>query len=120
MQGLRNPTYLSRKAMPEMKKPILCLTFLFLVAGLNQQAIGQLAVAKATPPVAKKVPKETLLHGDKRVDDYYWLREKTNQEVIDYLKAENAYTDTITKPIQAFSEALYKEILGRIKQTDLS
>src|SRR5581483_8640721 len=54
------------------------------------------------------------------VDDYYWLREKTNQEVIDYIKAENAYTDTITKPLQAFSETLYKEILGRIKQTDLS
>jgi oligopeptidase B len=103
-----------------MKKPILCLTLLVLVAGLNLRGAGRLATDKATPPVAKKVPKETILHGDKRVDNYYWLREKSNPEVIDYLKAENAYTDTVTKPIEGFQETLYKEILGRIKQTDLS
>src|SRR5216684_3114067 len=106
--------------MLEMNKRIWCLTILLLAVGFNLQAHGQLAIDQATPPVAKKVPKEMVIHADKRVDDYYWLREKTNPEVIDYLKAENAYTDAVTKPIEGFSAALYKEILGRIKQTDLT
>src|SRR5262245_59748629 len=103
-----------------MKRRFVVLTLFFLTTVFNLRAVGQLAQEGATPPVAKKVPHETTLHGDKRADDYFWLREKTNAEVIDYLKASNAYTDTVTKPLQPFQEALYKEILGRIKQTDLS
>jgi oligopeptidase B len=76
--------------------------------------------AAPAPPVAKKVPKVTEMHGDRRVDDYDWLREKTNPEVIAYLEAENAYAAAVMKPTEAFQEELYKEILGRIKQTDLS
>lgn len=72
------------------------------------------------PPMAKKIPKKTQIHGDTLVDDYFWLREKTDPEVIAYLQAENAFTDTVMKPAEAFQEALYKEILGRIKETDLS
>jgi len=77
-------------------------------------------VAPPGPPVAKKVPKMDVLHGERRVDDYYWLRDKTNPEVISYLEAENAYTASVMKPTEAFQEALYQEMLGRIKQTDLS
>jgi oligopeptidase B len=58
--------------------------------------------------------------GDRRVDDYFWLREKTNPEVIDYLKAENAHTEAFMKPLEAFREGLYKEMLSRIKETDES
>ncbi len=72
------------------------------------------------PPIAKRVPKKTTIHGDTLVDDYFWLREKSNPEVIAYLEAENAYTDAVMKPTEAFQEALYKEMLARIKQTDLS
>ena len=54
------------------------------------------------------------------MDNYYWLREKSNPEVIKYLEAENAYTASLTKDLQPFADALYKEMLGRIKQTDLS
>ena len=54
------------------------------------------------------------------IDNYYWLRDKSNPAVIEYLKAENAYTDAMTKDLKPFEEALYKEMLGRIKQTDLS
>src|SRR5262245_39560483 len=74
----------------------------------------------AKPPVAKKVPRTTTLHGDTLVDNYYWLREKANSEVIAYLEAENAYTDAVMKPTEGFQEALYSEMLGRIKQTDLT
>jgi oligopeptidase B len=59
-------------------------------------------------------------HGATVNDDYFWLREKTNPKVVQYLDAENAYTEAMTKGMQPFVDALYKEMLGRIKQTDLS
>ena len=60
------------------------------------------------------------MHGDRRVDHYAWLRHKENPEVIAHLEAENAYTDAILKPTEAFRERVYQEMLGRILQTDLS
>ena len=72
------------------------------------------------PPVARREPVEHVLHGDRRVDHYGWLRHKENPEVIAYLEAENAYTDAILKPTAPFQEALYQEMLGRILQTDFS
>lgn len=72
------------------------------------------------PPVAKKIPKVDVIHGERRVDDYFYLREKTNPEVIAYLEAENAYADEQLKSTEAFREALYTEMLARIQQTDLS
>src|SRR5258706_6038462 len=75
---------------------------------------------RSTPPVAKRVSKELVNHGDKRVDDYFWLRQKTNSEVITYLEAENAYTDAVMAPTKALQEKLYQEILGHLKETDSS
>lgn len=72
------------------------------------------------PPVARKAPKTTTTHGDTLTDDYFWLREKSSPEVIRYLEDENRYTDAVMKPTEAFQEALYKEMLARIKETDLS
>lgn len=72
------------------------------------------------PPAAKKVPKVMTAFGDRRVDDYFWLRQKDNPAVLDYLKAENAYTEEVTKPLAGFRENLYKEMLARIKETDES
>jgi oligopeptidase B len=72
------------------------------------------------PPVAKRVDHRDVRHGATVVDSYYWLREKSDPEVVKYLEAENAYTDAMTKEIKGFEESLYKEMLGRIKQTDLS
>ncbi len=72
------------------------------------------------PPVARREPVEHILHGDRRVDHYAWLRHKENPEVIAHLEAENAYTDAILKPTEAFRERVYQEMLGRILQTDLS
>jgi oligopeptidase B len=72
------------------------------------------------PPVARWEPVEHLMHGDRRVDHYGWLRHKEDPEVIAYLEAENAYTDAVLKPTEAFQEELYQEMLGRILQTDLS
>jgi len=72
------------------------------------------------PPRAKKVSHITEIHGSKLTDDYFWLRDKQNPEVIKYLEAENAYTEELMKPAKGLQEALYQEMLGHIKQTDLS
>jgi oligopeptidase B len=74
--------------------------------------------AAPAPPVAKKVPRSVEVHGTKLSDDYFWLRDKKNPEVISYLEAENAYTDAMTKGLAGLQERLYKEMLSRIKQTD--
>jgi oligopeptidase B len=62
----------------------------------------------------------SVWHGEKVTDPFFWLRDKSNPEVIKYLEAENAYTAAMTKDLQPFADALYKEMLGHIKQTDLS
>jgi oligopeptidase B len=73
-----------------------------------------------SPPLARREPVETIVHDDRRVDHYAWLRQKENPEVIAYLEAENAHTDAVLKPTEKFQDALYQEMLGRILQTDLS
>lgn len=77
-----------------------------------------LAKLDIVPPAAKRVPKEMVNHGDKRVDDYFWLREKDNPDTVAYLKAENAYTEAVMAPLKDFRDSLYKEMLSRIKETD--
>ncbi|MGA7925498.1 MAG: S9 family peptidase [Candidatus Sulfotelmatobacter sp.] len=72
-----------------------------------------------TPPVAKKVPKITEIHGVRLVDSYFWLRDKSNPEVREYLEGENAYTDTVMKPTEPFQKKLYDEMLSRVKETDV-
>ncbi|HEY6328156.1 MAG TPA: oligopeptidase B, partial [Blastocatellia bacterium] len=76
--------------------------------------------ADGHPPVAKKIPHTTEIHGLTLKDDYFWLREKKNPDVIQYLESENAYTEEMMKPTRDIQDSLYKEMLGRIKQTDLS
>jgi len=71
-------------------------------------------------PIAKEVAKEMTIHGDTRVDNYYWLNQREDEEVLDYLKAENAYTDELMAHTKDFQEKLYEEIIGRIAQTDMS
>jgi len=78
------------------------------------------ATSPAQPPVARKNPKVDVIHGDRRVDDYFYLREKNDPEVLAYLEAENAYADAQLAGGAGFREALYNEMLARIKQTDLS
>jgi oligopeptidase B len=72
------------------------------------------------PPLAKRVPKIDVVHGEKRQDDYFWLRQKDHPDVLTHLRAENAYTDAVMKPTEAFQEALYEELLARIKEDDQS
>ena len=70
--------------------------------------------------MAKKLPFRLEKHGNIRVDDYYWLRERDNPAVIAYLDEENQRTAREMAHTQAFEEKLFEEITGRIKQTDMS
>jgi len=78
------------------------------------------APAGVAPPVAKKVHTENHINGGNLVDDYHWLREKSNPEVAQYLEAENAYTDAVMKPTEALQKKLYEEMLSHIKETDVN
>ena len=71
-------------------------------------------------PIAAKHPQELVTHGDKRIDNYYWLRQQDNSKVIDYLKSENSYTEEQMQHTQELQASLYDEILSRIQETDLS
>ncbi len=74
----------------------------------------------AIPPVARRRPKVLARFGERRTDPYFWLRERDDPEVIEYLRAENRYTEAVMKPLERFRESLYAEMLGRIRETDQS
>ncbi|WP_340114070.1 S9 family peptidase [Maribellus mangrovi] len=91
---------------------LLAVIFLFLSACSQKE--------KIMPPVAKKIPKELTIHGDTRIDNYYWLNQRENPEVIAYLEAENAYKNEVMKPTEELQEKLYNEIKSKIKEEDES
>jgi oligopeptidase B len=95
-------------------RPFFCPCLFFASVMLSQTQ------SVTVPPVAPGVEHREVHHGVTISDDYFWLREKSNPRVAAYLEAENAYTEASTKNLQPFSDTLYKEMLGRIKQTDLS
>lgn len=83
-------------------------------------AVGSAGGARLQAPLAEREPVEHVIHGDRRVDHYAWMRNKKDPRVKAYLEAENAYADAEMKETEGLQERLYQEILGRIQQTDLS
>ena len=83
-------------------------------------AVALPCLAASDPPLAEQRTTTSELHGDVRRDEYAWLRNREDPAVIAYLEAENAYTEEMTAHTAALQEALYGEMIGRIKQTDLS
>ena len=83
----------------------------------TEQSVSQIAVM---PPVAKKVPYEMSIHGDTRIDNYYWMRddERKDPEVLSYLEAENAYTDAMLAHTKTLQTRLFEELKGRIQKDD--
>lgn len=75
---------------------------------------------QVSPPMATQKPKLLSIHGDERNDPFYWLNERENPEVIEYLHQENQYQEAVMAHLKPFQEELYNEIVGRIKQTDMS
>lgn len=102
-----------------MKSLFCILASLIIIVIGNTVIVAQ----KMKPPIAKKEPKVLKIHGYEIIDNYAWLRDRNkekNPEVINYLKAENDYTNSFMKPHQGLTDTLYKEMLGRIKQDDTS
>jgi len=95
------------------------LLLLSLLAPIVPAASPQDGAAPEAP-ATKIVPHPTAINGYTLQDNYYWLRDKKNPEVIQHLEAENAYAEEVMKPTKDLQDTLYKEMLGRIKQTDLS
>jgi oligopeptidase B len=91
-----------------------------MVHEMTPNALAETQASVPTPPAARKQPKVDLVHGERREDDYFWMREKSNPEVAAYLEAENAYADAVMKPTEAFQGALYGEMLARIQETDVN
>ena len=95
---------------------ILLLTLMCLVT----VTVSAFDLVNPKPPVAPRKPRDVTVHEDKRIDDYFWLREKGNPEVVGYLERENAYTESVLAPTKALRAALYQEMVGRIKEDDSS
>jgi oligopeptidase B len=83
-------------------------------------SVSRLEAQTVTPPTARIVPRIDTLHGEVRTDNYFWIRNKSDPQVISYLESENAYTAARMKHTEALQRKLYDEMLGRIKETDLS
>src|SRR5437588_10207702 len=98
------------------------ILFSFLVLSMSTFAIMKVMAQDGNsmlqPPATDKKPKTTEINGDRLVDNYFWLREKTNPAVIAHLEGENAYTTAVMKPTEALQHKLYDEMLSHIKQTD--
>ena len=96
------------------------LLLLFCILPISSKVIAQSngGAGAPQPPMAEKKPKTTNIHGTTLVDDFFWLREKTNPAVMAHLKAEDEYASTVMKPTAALQEKLYNEMLSHIKQTD--
>lgn len=110
-------SYEKRIDIPGDDRPCL-LRFSPLIHSAPAQANG--AAAPPKPPMAEKKTRTTNIHGETLVDDYFWLREKSNPHVIAHLEAENAYTDAAMKPTLALQKRLYREMVSHIKETDVS
>lgn len=100
------------------KLSVLILTLIFATACKKDTPMK--ITDKILAPTAEKKPKTLEKHGDVRVDNYYWLNEKDNEEVIDYLERENDYYDKMTADTKEFQKSLFEEMKGRIKEDDSS
>jgi oligopeptidase B len=95
---------------------------LLVAAGLIVAIPADSLAQQPAPPVAKIIPKVDTLLGQERVDPYFWLRDDTRSapEVIGHLEAENRYTATVMRPTEPLQRRLFTEMVGRMKETDLS
>jgi oligopeptidase B len=103
-----------------MKKFFVVFLLLIMSAILSIPPAVAADEPAAKPPVAKVVPRNVTVHGDPRVDNYFWLRDKPNPDVAAYLEAENAYADAVMKGTEPLRESLYKELVGHVKETDIA
>ena len=105
----------------------LFLGFLLALGGCGPKATdpaappsSKAALATPVPPVAPARPSKTVIHGVERIDPYAWMKKKDDPAVLEYLKAENAYTEAVLAPLETLRTELYDEMLARIDEDDTS
>lgn len=100
----------------------LAVMLLLLASACNPQKESKILKQSdfPTPPVAEVRPDTFVEFSHQRIDEYYWMKDKTNPKVIEYLNAENAYADTVMASTKGLQETIYSEILGRMKEDDES
>ena len=109
--------------MKHINNWLLAVTFLCIITSCNDTK-QETTILKQTdfslPPVAEMIPDTFTNFGQQRIDNYAWLRDKNNPKVIAYLNAENAYTESVMAPTAGLQQAIYDEIVGRMKEDDES
>ena len=95
------------------------LSFTFVFSCKNDQKMNETSTSLKAP-IAKKIPKTLTIHNDQRIDDYYWLNQREDKDVLNYLTEENNYTEAVLKPTEAFQKSLFEEMKSRIKEDDQS
>lgn len=103
-----------------MKKIKIIVIVSIIFAGACTNSKTKDLSDKITPPIAQKKPKNLEKHGDIRVDEYYWMNQRDNPEVVDYLERENAYYDKMTAHTKPLQQQLFEEMKARIKEDDES
>ncbi len=102
-------------------KNTLLIHFVYVIFAASFTTINAQSMSHTlSAPVAKKLPKKLKKHNEIRIDDYYWLNDRENPEVIDYLNQENSYYDAMTEHTKDFQKQLFEEMKGRIKEDDQS
>ena len=101
---------------------VLSFTFALSCTNERKEDRNQMkdAQKQVKPPIAQKIPKELEIHGDLRIDNYYWLNQREDQQVLDYLNAENTYREGVMAHLEDLQEELFQEMKGRIKEKDES
>lgn len=100
--------------------PIFCMLGIISILSCNENKRKMSEEIAIKPPVAEKIEKELTIHGDTRIDNYYWMNNREDPKVIAWLNAENAYLDTIMAPSRKLEDDLFEEMKDRIKETDVS
>jgi len=109
--------------MKRTNRWLLIVTFLFTITSCNDTKKETTILKQSDfsqPPVAEMIPDTFNNFGQQRIDNYSWLRDKTNPKVIEYLNAENAYTESVMTPTTDLQQTIYDEIVGRMKEDDES
>ena len=103
-----------------MKNKLILSCLCVIFAASNTKIKAQKMSKNIPTPIAKIIPKTLEKHGEKRLDNYFWLNDREDPEVIDYLNQENTYYDAMTADTKGFQKELYEEMKARIKEDDQS
>ncbi|APY00390.1 oligopeptidase B [Lacinutrix venerupis] len=99
--------------------PVLVIWLIFVISCKQNLKMSETTIT-VNPPIAKKIEKTLEKHGDIRIDNYFWMNDREDENVINHLNKENEYTSSVLKHTEIFQKELFEEMKGRIKEDDSS